>query len=70
MTEAEHATIEVWRIDADWHPYPWRFAVTFRGERHLYAGIPNQCETEAEALERARERAGWLEDGTYDQHYK
>jgi hypothetical protein len=66
----EKATIEVFRIKEDWHPYPWRFTVTFKGVRHQYAGIPNQCETEEEATERARERAGWLEDGTHDDRYR
>ena len=66
----EKAEIEVWRIAEEWHPYPWRFAVTFNGKRHVYAGVPNQCETRRQASMRARWRARWFEDGTYSQHYQ
>lgn len=61
--------IEVWAIDEPNHPYPWRYAVSFQGARHIFAGIPNQCETIAEALVKAHERAAWLEDGSFSERY-
>lgn len=65
----EKAVIETFRIPEDWHPYPWRFAVTFKGVRHAFAGIPNQCETRRQAAARARWRAKWLEQGRFDERY-
>lgn len=61
--------IEVWRIEEDRHPYPWRYAVSHAGRRHVFAGIPNQCESIAEALALAHERAQWLEDGSFCERY-
>jgi len=52
------------------HPYPWRFAVTFKGRRHEYTGLPNKCETPGKALRRAQQRLRWMEDGTYSDRYK
>lgn len=66
----EKAQIEVFKRDEDWHPYPWRFAVIYRGVRHEFAGLPNQCATKRAASMRARWRAKWLEDGTCDQRYR
>lgn len=69
--ESDKALIEVFRKAEDWwHPYPWRFAVTYRGVRHEFAGLPNQCASRRQASLRARWRAKWLEDGTYSQRYK
>lgn len=65
----EKATIEVFRIPEDWHPYPWRFKITFKGKTHSFAGIPNQCETRRSASMRARWRARWLEDGSFETRY-
>jgi hypothetical protein len=65
----EKATVEVFKVGQDWHPYPWRFAVTFQGVRHEFAGLPNQCATRRQASGRARWRARWLEDGTYAKRY-
>lgn len=67
---ADRATIEVWRIPEARHPYPWRFAVSFQGVRHVFAGIPNQCESRRSAAMRARWRAKWLEDGSYTRRYQ
>jgi hypothetical protein len=63
------AVIDVYRIPEDWHPYPWRFAVTFNGQRHTFAGLANQCERRGQAMARAVWRARWLEQGTYDLRY-
>ena len=63
------ATIEVFRCHEDWHPYPWRFAVTYDGVRHTFAGIPNQCTSKRSASVRARYRAKWLEDGSFSKRY-
>jgi hypothetical protein len=68
--EPEKAIIEVYRCKEDWHPYPWRFAVTYQGVRHVFAGLPNQCETKRAASIRARYRAKWLEDGSYSKRYQ
>jgi hypothetical protein len=63
-------TVTVSRIDEDWHPYPWRFAIADERRGLLrYAGIPNQCATRAAALRRAWVRCKWLADGTYDKRY-
>ena len=62
--------IEVYRVDEDWHPYPWRFAITHDGKRHKYAGIPNQCATKRSAAIRAWWRVRWLKDGTYSSRYQ
>jgi hypothetical protein len=67
---ADKAIIEVFRKAPEWHPYPWGFAVTYRGVRHEFAGLPNQCATKRQASIRARWRAKWLEDGTYAQRYR
>ncbi len=61
----EKAIIEVFKNEGDWHPYPWMFAVTHNGVRHVFIGIQNQCATKRAATMRARWRARWLEDGTY-----
>lgn len=67
---ADKAQIEVFKRREDWHPYPWMFAVTYRGVRHEFAGLPNQCSTKRAATMRARWRAKWLEDGTYNSRYR
>ncbi len=66
---AEKAVIDVYCVDEDWHPYPWRFKVTYKGETHEFAGIPNQCATRRAASMRARWRARWLENGTFESRY-
>lgn len=66
----EKAQIEVFNRSEEWHPYPWMFAVTYRGVRHEFAAIQNRCATKRAATMRARWRAKWLEDGTYDKHYR
>lgn len=68
-TIPDKALIEVFRGAPDWHPYPWRYAVTYRGERHEFAGLPNQCATKRQASIRARWRAKWLEDGSFARRY-
>jgi hypothetical protein len=63
--------IEVWRLDHGWsHPYPWMFAVWFGGKRYLYAGMPNQCETQRQAIGRAMCRLKWHRDGTHSRRYQ
>lgn len=69
MTTTEKAIVEVWNINQAGHPYPWRFAVTYNGVRHEFSGIPNKCETRRQASCRARWRARWLENGTYNKRY-
>lgn len=64
------AVIEVFRRGWEGHPYPWRFAVTYRGVRIEFAGLPNQCETKTEARQRAKVRARWLERGFFGSYYK
>lgn len=66
----EKAQIEVFKRGEDGHPYPWMFAVTYKGVRHEFCGIPNQCPTKRAATMRARWRAKWLEDGTYNSRYR
>lgn len=61
--------IEVWHCGEDRHPHPWRYTVTFDGSRHIFAGIPNQCESIAEALVKAHDRAEWLADGSFRERY-
>ncbi len=68
--ERRQPEIEVWHCGESSHPYPWRYAVAFAGKRHMFAGIPNQCESIAEALTRAHERAEWLRDGSFDERYE
>ena len=65
----DKAEVEVFRGEEDWHPYPWRFAVIYKGIRHEFAGIPNQCATKRGAMMRARYRAKWLEDGSFYTRY-
>ncbi|MEN6536307.1 MAG: hypothetical protein ABFD89_21805 [Bryobacteraceae bacterium] len=65
----DRATIEVFRIPEAWHPFPWRFAIAYKGTRHVFAGIPNQCATRRAASMRAWWRAKWLEDGTFGRRY-
>jgi hypothetical protein len=53
-----------------WHPYPWGFNITEpSGARHVFAGIPNQCETRHAALMRGWWRAKWMRDGTFNERY-
>lgn len=52
------------------HPYPWRFAIRFKGERHEFAGIPNKCKSPGAALRRAQTRLRWMENGTFKEKYK
>jgi len=53
-----------------WHPYPWRFDVERPcGTKHVFSGVPNQCETRASALRRGWWRAKWMADGTFEQRY-
>jgi hypothetical protein len=66
---ADKARIEVFKRGGEWHPYPWMFSVTYRGVRHEFAGIQNRCATKRAAAMRARWRAKWLEDGTFDGRY-
>jgi hypothetical protein len=63
--------IEVFRIDEPNHPYPWRFVVIDQqGKRWTFAGIPNQCETKRAATMRARWRAKWMADGSFEKRYR
>lgn len=65
----DRATIELIRDTDPNHPYPWRFAITYNGNRHVYCGLPNKCETPEEALGRAIERLALHDNGTHDQVY-
>lgn len=67
--EQDQPIIKVWKIEEDWHPYSWRFSVTFQGRTHQFAGVPNYCETKRSASCRARWRAKWLLNGTFDRRY-
>lgn len=62
-------TIRVFHTGEDWHPYPWRFEIKYRGVTHSYGGLANQCETKRAALARAARRAKWMREGTYDKRY-
>ena len=64
--------VRVWKCDYDFnYPYPWAFSVQESGQpEHNYGGIPNQCETKHSALMRGWYRAKWINNGTYDLHYK
>ena len=66
--KTEKPVIEVWK-ENDWSPYPWRFKITFKGVTHDFIGIPNKCPSKRSASMRARWRAKWIMNGTYDQHY-
>lgn len=66
----EKAVLDVFHCGEEGHPYPWRFAVTYRGVRHEFSGIANKCATRRAATMRAWWRAKWLENGTYDQRYR
>lgn len=61
--------IEVFKVVDDWHPYPWMFAVTYKGVRHTFTGIKNKSATKRAATMRARWRARWLENGAFEQRY-
>lgn len=61
----------VWKGKEDWHPFPWCFKIiTPDGRELVFAGVPNQMETSAQALKRAWWRCKWLSDGTYNQRYR
>lgn len=63
--------IRAWREENTNHPYPWSFEITdSEGKTKRYGGIPNMCETSAQALKRAWYRAKWISDGTIDQKYR
>lgn len=68
MSDTE-PTIRVFHIGEDWHHYPWRFEIKYRGVTHSYGGIPNQCGTKRAATARAAWRAKWLREGTHDKRY-
>lgn len=61
--------VRVFRVDSAWHPYPWRFEVTFGGRTWQFAGVPNMCETRRQAAARAGWRLRWLALGVMDRHY-
>lgn len=62
--------IEVWRLEDETHPYPWRFDIIDQeGKRHRFFGKPNQCETPGQAYKRAANRVYWMQDGTFDIRY-
>lgn len=64
-------TVNVWKINSSWHPYPWGFSVIdLNGKEHRFGGIPNQCETEHSALMRGWYRAKWIADGSFYKRYK
>jgi hypothetical protein len=73
--ETHHAVyfgcaVEVWRIKGpNWSCSPWRFAVTHDDNRRRYVGVPNYCDTKAQALKRAWYRAKWLADGSHSRRY-
>lgn len=52
------------------YPYPWRFAITFKGKRIEFCGMPNKCATPGAALRRAQVRLRWMENGTFEEKYK
>jgi len=61
------AIIEVWQMDGvKWDS--WNFAITHNGVRRRFAGS-NRCDTKHSAICKARIRARWLDEGTYDEHY-
>ncbi len=53
MADERASVIELIRDVEPGHPYPWRFAITHKGVRHVFAGLPNQCATPGQALKRA-----------------
>lgn len=66
----EKATIEVFKIKQEGHPYPWMFRVEYKGVVHHFGGIQNKCETWRSAYMKAKWRAKWLEEGVFDEKYK
>ena len=69
-TEYFGCKIEVWRIKGPyWGCAPWRFAVTHKGKKREFIGVPNYVETKAKALKRAWYRAKWLDSGEYHNRY-
>lgn len=43
---------------------PWRFSITYKGERYDYFGIPNKCATRWSAFMKATYKLKGLRDGT------
>jgi hypothetical protein len=64
------AVIEVFHCGDPKFPYPWNFRVKFKGVTHHFIGIPNMCATRGAAYARAKRRATWMENGTFEKHYK
>ena len=63
--------VEVWRIKGPyWGSYPWRYAVTYSGQRREFSGVPNYLETKKAALKKAWWRAKWMHDGSFSERYK
>ena len=71
ITEYFGCNIELWRIKGPyWGGYPWRFAITHKGKRIEFTGVPNYCVSKVQAAKRAWWRAKWLNEGTYSARYK
>lgn len=71
LTTKDKATIKIFKINEPQYALcPWRFEIIYRGITHRYSGIPNYCETKRSAAIRASYRKRWLENGTYEQHYR
>ncbi len=61
--------VTVWRTSGLWPSYPWRYAVTYKGKKREFSGVPNYLETKKAALKKAWWRAKWLSDGTFGSRY-
>ena len=66
----DRPVVEVYRANVeDWHPFPWRFRITWKGRTHAFVGMPNQCASKREAAARASWRVRWMLDGSYERRY-
>ena len=61
------AIIEVWYNKGPYWPH-WSFAITHNSVRRRFGGS-NRCDTRHSAICKARIRAKYLDDGTWDKHY-
>lgn len=66
----EKPIIDVWKVENEHSPFPWRFSVEYKGIKHQFSGIPNYCKSKHSAICRAYYRAKWLTEGSFDEHYK
>ncbi|MBC2746207.1 MAG: hypothetical protein HF975_04225 [ANME-2 cluster archaeon] len=61
------AIIEVWEQRYNFRQV-WIFAIASNKVRRRFVGS-NYCDTKHSAICKARIRAKWLDDGTWDDHY-